>query len=580
MRYYHICFRGNSEDIKNDEEIERIIGRSYGSLLYRMNDFLWKNTKNNIEIFFYHEEDNLLKAIFTYDEQRYSFVTVYDFITEQLKVNFKIRRMIGDCSEITMITFLEKLIEGERREHISPSNRIKSGARLWYYYYYINNDTEKQLPYKYSEKIIDKTADSNAKQIADSKFLEELTNIETHPNESELSVNMVHYIISGKSIEATGDMVSTLANSLIKSNRLQSSRIEIITEISPRLFSTTNYLDEIIENNFGGTIVFDLTERFGDQPEDYVMTARYIENLVKKYKNKCLFVFTYNIDNPGFSYLLLPELKKYIIPITLNEGTVDRRAATSYLKSLIKKSEYAKYAKQANEFMKQYTQNKFTQTDVIRAYEKFEIWCLNKNILSAYNLDSASDFMLDRDGNATSSYDKLQKMVGLSIVKKQIDNIIASDLVEKERKQRRGNDYYSSAMHMIFGGNPGSAKTTVAKLFAGIAKEKGILKSGAFVERGGMDLDGLGCVSAIRDAFIAARGGVLFIDEAYSLKSDTAVTVLLQEMENQRDNVIVILAGYNERMQEFMELNEGLKSRIPHWIEFPDYTADELTNIF
>lgn len=538
MRYYQICFRGNSEDIKNDEEIERIIGRGYGTVLLRMNDYLWKNTKNGIEFLFYHEEADLLKAIFTYDEQRYSFVTVYDFITEQLKVNFKIRRMIGDCSEITMITFLEKLIEGERREHISPSNRIKSGARLWYYYYYINNDTEKQLPYKYSEKIIDKTADSNAKQIADSKFLEELTNIETHPNESELSVNMVHYIISGKSIEATSDMVSILANSLIKSNRLQSSRIEIITEISPRLFSTTNYLDEIIENNFGGTIVFDLTERFGDQPEDYVMTARYIENLVKKYKNKCLFVFTYNIDNPGFSYLLLPELKKYIIPITLNEGTVDRRAATSYLKSLIKKSEYAKYAKQANEFMKQYTQNKFTQTDVIRAYEKFEIWCLNKNILSAYNLDSASDFMLDRDGNATSSYDKLQKMVGLSIVKKQIDNIIASDLVEKERKQRRGNDYYSSAMHMIFGGNPGSAKTTVAKLFAGIAKEKGILKSGAFVERGGMDLDGLGCVSAIRDAFIAARGGVLFIDEAYSLKSDTAVTVLLQEMENQRDNVI------------------------------------------
>ena len=489
MRYYHICFRGNSEDIKNDEEIERIIGRGYGTVLLRMNDYLWKNTKNGIELLFYHEEADLLKAIFTYDEQRYSFVTVYDFITEQLKVNFKIRRMIGDCSEITMITFLEKLIEGERREHISPSNRIKSGARLWYYYYYINNDTEKQLPYKYSEKIIDKTADSNAKQIADSKFLEELTNIETHPNESELSVNMVHYIISGKSIEATSDMVSTLANSLIKSNRLQSSRIEIITEISPRLFSTTNYLDEIIENNFGGTIVFDLTERFGDQPEDYVMTARYIENLVKKYKNKCLFVFTYNIDNPGFSYLLLPELKKYIIPITLNEGTVDRRAATSYLKSLIKKSEYAKYAKQANEFMKQYTQNKFTQTDVIRAYEKFEIWCLNKNILSAYNLDSASDFMLDRDGNAVSAYDKLQKMVGLKLVKKQIDEIIASDLVEKERKSRRGNDYNSSAMHMIFGGNPGSAKTTVAKLFASIAKEKGILKSGAFVERGGMDLD-------------------------------------------------------------------------------------------
>ena len=135
-------------------------------------------------------------------------------------------------------------------------------------------------------------------------------------------------------------------------------------------------------------------------------------------------------------------------------------------------------------------------------------------------------------------------------------------------------------MHMIFGGNPGSAKTTVAKLFAGIAKEKGILKSGIFVERGGMDLDGLGCVTAIRDAFLAARGGVLFIDEAYSMKSDIAVTALIQEMENQREHVIVILAGYNERMRDFIEINEGMKSRVPYWVEFPDYTVDELTEIF
>lgn len=133
---------------------------------------------------------------------------------------------------------------------------------------------------------------------------------------------------------------------------------------------------------------------------------------------------------------------------------------------------------------------------------------------------------------------------------------------------------------MIFGGNPGSAKTTVARLFAGIAKEKEILKSGAFVERGGMDLNGICCVSAIREAFQAAKGGVLFIDEAYAITSDTAVTVLLQEMENQRDNVIVVLAGYNERMKNFMAINEGLKSRIPYWIDFPDYTANELTEIF
>ena len=93
-------------------------------------------------------------------------------------------------------------------------------------------------------------------------------------------------------------------------------------------------------------------------------------------------------------------------------------------------------------------------------------------------------------------------------------------------------------------------------------------------------MDGLCCVSNIRSAFTAAKGGVLFIDEAYSLRSSTAVAVLLQEMENHREDVIVILAGYRERMQEFLELNEGLRSRIPYVIDFPDYSASELTDIF
>ena len=254
----------------------------------------------------------------------------------------------------------------------------------------------------------------------------------------------------------------------------------------------------------------------------------------------------------------------------IREGVGDRKAAVNYMEELIKGSEYFKYESQAREVMKQCPETKLSQADVLMAYEQFEAWCLNKNVLQ----------VLDRDENVESSYDKLNKMIGLEIVKKQIEKIIAADIVEKERKKRKEKDYKLNTMHMIFGGNPGSAKTTVAKLFAGIAKEKGILKSGVFVERGGMDLDGSGCVTAIRESFMAAKGGVLFIDEAFSLKSDTAVTVLLQEMENQRDNVTVRLAGNNERMQECMKINEGLKSRIPYWIEFPDYTADELTDIF
>ena len=205
-----------------------------------------------------------------------------------------------------------------------------------------------------------------------------------------------------------------------------------------------------------------------------------------------------------------------------------RKAAVNYLKRLIQASDYSQYANQAREFMKQFPGETFSQTDVIRAYEQFEPWCMNKNILQAYHNNLLDDFMLEREKGTESPKGKLTKMIGLESVKMQIDTIIATDLVEKERKKRMGGAYQAGTMHMIYAGNPGSAKTTVAKLFATIAKEEGILKSGAFVAYGGMDLDGFGCVSVIREAFMAAKGGVLFIDEAYSLKSDTAVTVLIQ----------------------------------------------------
>lgn len=92
--------------------------------------------------------------------------------------------------------------------------------------------------------------------------------------------------------------------------------------------------------------------------------------------------------------------------------------------------------------------------------------------MKAYDYNLSEDFLLNRDENEVSAYEKLNNMIGLKIVKEQIDKIITADIVEKERKKRKGNDYHTSSMHMIFGGNPGSAKTTVAKLFAGITKEK------------------------------------------------------------------------------------------------------------
>lgn len=576
MRYYSFALNASTDQIKEKTTIN-LQEYCYENTIAAMNSYMYKRLDNDVFFFVYREEGDATLAVFAYDEKKGVFNDAFAHITGVLKEAFSVNRMKIDPYEITMYQALDFLMEAKRRDYMILTNRYIEALNLWIYNYY--NNEKKSFHFNFKERIIPEKS-SSKKIIYDPGFIKELANIEEHENASDFKGNMVHYVISSRSVEAAKDMTETLMQSLIKAKRISSRRMEIISEIEPDVYCAQNHLNEIIEGNYGGVIVFDLTEKFGCDPVDYTLTSKYIEKLLREYRNKCLFVFAYNMDNPGFSYQLLPQIKKYVIPVMLREGRGDRRTAIKYMKALIKDSEYAEYSGQANEFMKLYPGNDFTQTDILMAYEQFEAWCLNKNVLHAYNYDLSQDFMLDRNETGESPYDKLNKLIGLDIVKKQMESIIASDLVEKERVKRKGKDYQTCSMNMIFGGNPGSAKTTVAKLFAGIAKEKGILKSGAFVERGGMDLDGLGCVTAIREAFLAAKGGVLFIDEAYSMVSDTAVTVLIQEMENRRDDVIVILAGYNERMHDFMKINEGLKSRVPHWIDFPDYTADELTDIF
>ncbi len=572
MRYYNFTLGTNGEQIKEKAKVN-LKEYSYDGPIAALNGYMGKNMENNVYFFAYREDENTVDAAFSFNEQKMTFQDAYSHVLSLLSDDFCINRVTAEPVEVTMYRYRDDLLEARRRGYKYYSQGFVDVQNIWIQDGY-------SFHYDHEERIIPDTS-GHDQTIYDPGFAAELANIDAHSDAPGLKGNMVHYVISARSMEAAADLAGRLMQRLYGSKRISSRRMEMISNIEPDFYKhKENHFEDFIENNYGGAVVIDLSEKFGYDPTDYVMTSRYIERLVKKYRNHCLFVFTYNMDHPGFSYQLLPRLAKYVIPVVLREGRGNRRAAVQYMRSLIGSSEYAQYAGQAGEFMKLFQGKNFSQTDVLDAYERFESWCINKNILKAYDYDISGDFMLERDKGEDSAYDKLNRLIGLDIVKKQIDSIISTDIVDKERKKRKGKDYQSGSMHMIFSGNPGSAKTTVAKLFAGIAKERGILKSGAFVERGGMDLCGLGCVGAIREAFLAAKGGVLFIDEAYSMASDTAVAVLIQEMENHRDEVIVIMAGYNDRMKDFIKINEGLKSRIPHWIDFPDYTADELTDIF
>ena len=185
--------------------------------------------------------------------------------------------------------------------------------------------------------------------------------------------------------------------------------------------------------------------------------------------------------------------------------------------------------------------------------------------------------------------EQLDSLVGLETVKKEVKNLI--NLV-KVRKLRQENDLPVPPMsfHMVFLGNPGTGKTTVARLISGLYAAIGVLSKGQLVEvdRSGLVAGYVGQTALkTQEVIQSALGGVLFIDEAYSLSSGgendfgrEAIETLLKAMEDHRDDLVVIVAGYTGPMEKFIHSNPGLESRFNRYFFFPDYDGNQLTEIF
>jgi len=185
--------------------------------------------------------------------------------------------------------------------------------------------------------------------------------------------------------------------------------------------------------------------------------------------------------------------------------------------------------------------------------------------------------------------DDLFKLIGLQTVKEEISSL--RKVIEiNRRREKAGMKTPPISYHCVFTGNPGTGKTTVARIVAGIYKELGILQKGHLVEtdRSGLVAEYVGQTAVKTNKVIdSALDGVLFIDEAYSLigagnqdYGKEAIATLVKRMEDDRDRLVVILAGYEEEMQRFIDSNPGLRSRFNRYIHFEDYTADELKLIF
>lgn len=194
-----------------------------------------------------------------------------------------------------------------------------------------------------------------------------------------------------------------------------------------------------------------------------------------------------------------------------------------------------------------------------------------------------------REGKDAPALQQLDKLIGLESVKEEVNKLTNFIKVQNLRKQK-GMNAITISYHCVFTGNPGTGKTTVARIVAQIYRELGILKKGQLVEtdRSGLVAEYVGQTAVKTNKIIdSALDGVLFIDEAYSLVQGggndygkEAIATLLKRMEDDRDRLVVILAGYDNEMKLFIDSNPGLQSRFNRYIHFSDYNAEELMAIF
>lgn len=486
-------------------------------------------------------------------------------------------------SEGKMFDFVNNIGDAEIDSYLTDSSATIDRLGLGFFYEICHGSFDERIVTEHKTKT-SVYADVN-KYFLDEEYKRELDRIYAGKTLKKPIGNPAHYFMVSNDDDARMVRNRNLVFSLFHKGRINTRKYTIIGLRDRRISEW--HIEQLYRINADGVIVLRVDEDilFESETRHYKWRWSGVVNIIKRYASSVVTIISMdnasmNTRNRIISSLHGIALIKFYDQEYKGESAVDcfceiaRQNGTNAPESEIEKIRNSDrtYSKRALQTIYSDWYNEYVATVQFPEYGAY------------FNGKGGEDDTL----NEKSAYDKLSEMIGLGNVKKVIDGAINYFKLQKEYKER-GIDFARPAMHMVFSGNPGTAKTTVARLLAQILRDNKVLSRGELVEVGRADLVGeyVGQTAPqVKEVFRRAKGSVLFIDEAYSLLDDKkglygdeAINTIVQEMENARDDVIVIFAGYKNEMEEFVERNPGLSSRIAFHVDFDDYSASELLDI-